>query len=71
MHIQQALQALLNKQNLSYDEMREGMLQNMIGNPTGAQIGGFLIRFRYKSETIGEIAPAAEVMLELSIKGDI
>jgi anthranilate phosphoribosyltransferase len=68
MHIQQALQALLNKQNLSYDDMREVMRQIMSGNATDAQIGGFLIALRCKGETIDEIAAAAEVMRELADK---
>ena len=68
MHIQQALQALLNKQNLSSDEMREVMRQIMSGNATDAQIGGFLIALRCKGETIDEIAAAAEVMRELAGK---
>ena len=74
MHIQQALQALLNKQDLSSEQMREVMRQIMSGNATDAQIGGFLIALRCKGETINEIAAAAEVMRELAsnviIKGD-
>ncbi len=68
MHIQQALQALLNKQNLSSDDMRAVMRQIMSGNATDAQIGGFLIALRCKGETIDEIAAAAEVMRELAGK---
>ncbi len=74
MQIQQALQALLNKQDLSSDEMRDVMRQIMSGNATDAQIGGFLIALRCKGETIDEIAAAAEVMRELAskvnVKGD-
>ena len=74
MQIQQALQTLLNKQNLSADEMREVMRQIMTGNATDAQIAGFLIALRCKGESIDEIAAAAEVLRELSskvqIKGD-
>ncbi|MGZ5602374.1 MAG: anthranilate phosphoribosyltransferase, partial [Methylobacter sp.] len=39
MQIQQALQALLNKQDLSSDQMREVMRLIMSGNATDAQIG--------------------------------
>ena len=46
MHIQQALQKLLNKQNFSSDEMREAMRLIMSGKATDAQIGGFLIALR-------------------------
>ena len=74
MHIQQALQALLNKQDLSSSEMRDVMRQIMSGNATDAQIGGFLIALRCKGESIDEIAAAAEVMRELAdkveVKGD-
>jgi anthranilate phosphoribosyltransferase len=68
MSIQQALQKLLNKQNLGCDEMREVMRIIMSGKATDAQIGGFLIALRCKGETIDEIASAAEVMRELASK---
>ncbi|WP_031429900.1 anthranilate phosphoribosyltransferase [Methylomicrobium agile] len=66
MQIQQALQKLLDKQNLTHDEMRRVMLRIMGGQATDAQIGGFLIALRCKGETIDEIAAAAEVMRELA-----
>ena len=68
MHIQLALQKLLNKQDLAADEMRDVMRLIMSGNATDAQIGGFLIALRCKGETIDEIAAAAEVMRELASK---
>ncbi|MDD5409965.1 MAG: anthranilate phosphoribosyltransferase [Methylobacter sp.] len=68
MQIQQALQALLNKQNLAPDEMRDVMRIIMSGGATDAQIGGFLIALRCKGETVDEIAAAAEVMRELASK---
>lgn len=71
MHIQQALQALLNKQNLSADQMRLVMRQIMSGHATDAQIGGFLIALRCKGETIDEIAAAAEVLRELADKVNV
>jgi anthranilate phosphoribosyltransferase len=71
MHIQQALQTLLNKQDLSAEQMREVMRQIMSGHATDAQIGGFLIALRCKGETIDEIAAAAEVMRELAEKVEI
>jgi anthranilate phosphoribosyltransferase len=71
MNIQQALQPLLNKQNLTADQMREVMHQIMTGNATDAQIAGFLIALRCKGETIDEIAAAAEVMRELASKVDV
>ena len=71
MQIQQALQKLLNKQNLIADEMRAVMRQIMGGNATDAQIAGFLIALRCKGETIDEIAAAAEVMRELASKVEV
>lgn len=68
MQIQQALQALLNKQDLSSEQMRAVMRQIMTGNATDAQIGGFLIALRCKGETVDEIAAAAEVLRELATK---
>ncbi|MGZ8193588.1 MAG: anthranilate phosphoribosyltransferase, partial [Methylobacter sp.] len=71
MHIQQALQKLLNKQNFTVDEMRNVMHIIMSGGATDAQIGGFLIALRCKGETIDEIAAAAEVMRELATKVNV
>ncbi len=71
MTIQQALQALLNKQSLSVDDMREVMRIIMTGQATDAQIAGFLIALRCKGETIDEIAAAVEVMRELASKVDV
>jgi anthranilate phosphoribosyltransferase len=68
MNIQQALNKLLDKQDLTTDEMREVMLLIMSGGATDAQIGGFLIALRCKGETIDEIAAAAAVMRELATK---
>lgn len=66
MHIQQALQTLLDKQDLGREAMRDVMRYIMSGSATDAQIGGFLIALRCKGETIDEITAAAEVMRELA-----
>ena len=68
MNIQQALNKLLDQQDLTSSEMREVMLLIMNGGATDAQIGGFLIALRCKGESIDEIAAAAEVMRELATK---
>lgn len=68
MNIQQALNKLLDKRDLSSDEMREVMQIIMSGGATDAQIGGFLIALRCKGESIDEIAAAAGVMRELATK---
>ncbi|MGZ8213150.1 MAG: anthranilate phosphoribosyltransferase [Methylosarcina sp.] len=74
MQIQQALQKLLNKQNLTEEEMRTVMRRIMSGGATDAQIGGFLIALHCKGETVDEMAAAAEVMRELAnqvpVRGD-
>jgi anthranilate phosphoribosyltransferase len=71
MHIQQALQKLLNRQDLTADEMRDVMRFIMSGKATDAQIGGFLIALRCKGETVDEIAAAVEVIRELVTKVSI
>ncbi|MDD1611147.1 MAG: anthranilate phosphoribosyltransferase [Methylococcaceae bacterium] len=68
MQIQQALQTLLNQQNLSTEQMRAVMRQIMTGGVTDAQLAGFLIALRCKGETVDEIAAAAEIMRELATK---
>jgi anthranilate phosphoribosyltransferase len=68
MQIQQALQKLVTKQNLTADEMREVMRIIMGGGASDAQIAGFLIALRCKGETVDEIAAAVEVMRELASK---
>ena len=74
MHIQQALQTVLNKQNLGANDMRDVMRLIMSGGVTDAQLGGFLIALRCKGETVEEIAAAVEVIRELvsrvTVKGE-
>ncbi|MGV3582121.1 MAG: anthranilate phosphoribosyltransferase [Methylophilus sp.] len=64
----EALNLLLNRQDLSHDQMLTVMRQVMAGELTPAQIAGFLIALRMKGETVEEIAAAATVMRELSTK---
>ena len=68
MNIQHVLQQLLEKQALTFEEMRDVMHFIMSGSATDAQIGGFLIALHCKGETIDEIAAAVEVMRELANK---
>ena len=66
MTIQQAIQAILEHQDLTREEMNAVMRIIMTGEATAAQIGGFLIGLRMKGETVDEITAAAEVMRELA-----
>jgi anthranilate phosphoribosyltransferase len=65
MQIQTTLQKLLDKQDLSTEEMCAVMRTMMQGELTDAQIAGFLIALRCKGETIEEIAVAVSVLREL------
>lgn len=66
--IQQALGELLQKKNLSGELMDAAMREVMTGVATPAQIGGFLVALRMKSESVTEIAAAARVMRDLAAK---
>ncbi|MEQ1560633.1 MAG: anthranilate phosphoribosyltransferase [Methyloglobulus sp.] len=68
MHIQPVLQKLLARQDLAAAEMREAMRVIMSGGASDAQVAGFLIALRCKSESVDEIAAAVEVMRELATK---
>ena len=66
MKLSQAINAVLQHQDLNSSEMTEVMRTIMTGGATDAQIGGFLIGLRMKGETVTEIAAAAKVMRELA-----
>ena len=66
-----ALNQLLNGQDLSHDQMLAVMQQVMGGELTTAQISALLIALRLKGETVDEITAAATVMRALSTKVNI
>ena len=66
MTIQQAIQAVIARQDLSREDMTAVMKQIMTGDATPSQIGGFLVGLRMKGETVDEITAAASVMRELA-----
>lgn len=71
MDIQTAIQAVLDKQDLTRAEMREVMTRIMRGESTASQIAGFLIALRCKGETVDELIAATEVMRSLATKVEI
>lgn len=71
MSIQAALAKVVEKQNLTTDEMSAVMRQIMTGEATEAQIGAFLVALRMKGETVDEVTGAAQVMRELCTKVEI
>jgi len=68
MDLPQAIQTVLDKKDLSAQQMEAVMRHIMTGEATDAQIGGFLIGLRMKGETVDEITAAAKVMRDLSAK---
>ncbi len=71
MDIKEALGRLIERQDLTQDEMVEVMRQVMTGEATEAQIGALLVALRMKSESIEEITGAAMVMRELATKVEL
>ncbi len=68
---QAAMNALIEKKDLSSEEMTSVMNQVMSGELTPVQIAGIVIALRSKGETVEEIAAAARVMRELSAKVEV
>lgn len=71
MNMSQAINQVLQNQDLSAEQMTEVMRTIMTGGATDAQIGGFLIGLRMKGESVNEITAAAGVMRELASGVDI
>jgi anthranilate phosphoribosyltransferase len=71
MDMKQAIQHVIDRHDLSGEQMREIMHCIMTGGATPAQIGGFLVGLRMKGESVNEIAAAAAVMRELASGVDI
>ncbi len=71
MDMKQAIARVVERHDLTAEEMTEVMRTIMTGGASAAQIGGFLVGLRMKGETVGEIAAAAAVMRELASGVDI
>ncbi len=68
MDIKQAIGKIVDRIDLSTEEMETVMRQIMTGDATPIQIGGFLAGLRAKGESVEEIAAAARVMRELAVR---
>src|SRR5690606_27804301 len=66
MDITTALARVVDHIDLSTEEMQDVMRQIMTGQCTDAQIGGFLVALRMKSESLDEITGAALAMHDVS-----
>jgi anthranilate phosphoribosyltransferase len=71
MDMQAAIAAVVDKRDLTQEEMESVMRIIMTGEATQAQIGGFLIGLRMKGETVDEITAAAKVMRELAVRVNV
>ena len=69
--IQEALNEVLNKKDLSYAMARAVMAEIMDGTATNAQMGAFLAALRMKGETVTEITACAEVMREKGLQVEV
>jgi len=68
---QHALSRLIDRREIFQDEMLSIMRQIMSGQLTPVQVAGIIIGLRVKGETVEEIAAAAEVLRELSVRVDV
>ncbi len=64
----QALERVIEHREIYPDEMTALMRQIMTGEVSAPLIAGILIGLRVKKETVGEIAAAARVMRDLSVR---
>ena len=68
MNIQQAINTVIEGNNLTREEMTAVMRCVMSGEATPAQVAGLLVALRMKGEVVEELTAAASVMRELSTK---
>lgn len=68
MEIKQAISNIVDRIDLSREEMASVMQQIMTGGATPIQIGGLLAGLRTKGETVDEIVAAATVMRSLATR---
>lgn len=71
MNIKEAIKKVIEKQNLTENEMADVMNEIMSGETTSAQKGGFLIGLKEKGETPEELLGAAKALRSHTLKIDI
>lgn len=71
MNIQEAINSVIERNDLTVGSMTAVMRQIMTGEATDAQIAGFLVALRMKGETVEEITAAVKVMRELATPVEI
>jgi anthranilate phosphoribosyltransferase len=69
--IKEAIAKVVNRQDLTEQEMLSTMDEIMTGQASSSQIGAFLTALRMKGETVAEITGAAKVMREKAGKIDV
>jgi len=69
--LKHAIARVIDRHDLSREEMTSVMQAIMTGGATPAQIAGFLVALRLKGETVTEIAAAATVMRQLASGVDL
>jgi anthranilate phosphoribosyltransferase len=69
--IKEAIAKVVNRQDLTEQEMLTTMNEIMTGQTTASQIGSLLTALRMKGETVAEITGAAKVMREKAGKIDV
>lgn len=65
MQMRDAINAVMSREDLSFNAMHALMRQIMTGEASDAQIGGLLVGLAMKGESAEEISAAAQVMREL------
>ncbi len=71
MHIQQAINVVIEGNHLNTEQMTTVMRAVMSGETTPAQVAGLLVALRMKGEVVEELTAAASVMRELSKKVNV
>lgn len=66
--IKEAIQLLVERRDLSFENAQQSMREIMEGEATAAQVGAFLTALRMKGETVDEITAFAITMREHSVR---